>query len=242
MGAREVLGFALTDRGTFQAFRSQLRRPRGEMEIVEGLLEAEEQLDHIGDRLEALLQIDPLNPNLHQWSFAYWSFRGDHEKATLHGLVLRALTEWFETEGDGRSAETAYVIDSVAEEYLIVQRFGRRVLQQGLTRVDQKPYDVLTCIDGDGVTHEVWFDVSRCFRRYLASEPPWLAGKRGTKYGLAHPCPACGSGSVARILYGLVPSSDELSGEIERGDVYLGGHMPEANMWHCNACANQWHD
>lgn len=36
-------------------------------------------------------------------------------------------------------------------------------------------------------------------------------------------CPDCGSGKVARILYGLPEFDDELERKIEAGEVVLGG-------------------
>jgi len=55
-------------------------------------------------------------------------------------------------------------------------------------------------------------------------------------------CPACGSRSVARILYGLPGFDDEMQGELDSGRLALGGccitgYDPNR---HCNACGHSW--
>jgi hypothetical protein len=57
---------------------------------------------------------------------------------------------------------------------------------------------------------------------------------------IAHPseCPDCGSASILPVGYGF--PGEELEQEAMRGEVVLGGCMPESPLWHCKNCLNRW--
>ena len=54
-------------------------------------------------------------------------------------------------------------------------------------------------------------------------------------------CPACGSGQVVRIQYGL-PSPEDLADQ-EAGRIELGGCVVTGTgpSWHCRSCGAQIH-
>ena len=64
--------------------------------------------------------------------------------------------------------------------------------------------------------------------------------KDATSHGAAHPCPKCGSGSVARILYGEPDASDEMFSRMRSGEIALGGCFPMPEQYRCNECGNGW--
>ena len=55
-------------------------------------------------------------------------------------------------------------------------------------------------------------------------------------------CPECGSGRVARILYGLPHFSEELERKLEAGEVVLGGCMisDDDPTRQCAECGHRW--
>src|SRR5437867_5343122 len=59
-----------------------------------------------------------------------------------------------------------------------------------------------------------------------------------------HRCPACGSGRLARIVYGLVPpdAMGELRDALDRGKIVLGGCLMTGDnpAWRCRACGREW--
>ncbi|MCW3849307.1 DUF4919 domain-containing protein [Sphingomonas sp. LB-2] len=66
--------------------------------------------------------------------------------------------------GDGKSAETAYVVKSVAEEYMVIRELGLQPEMQSLIMKDNKPYDLMTVVDPKtGNKVEIWFDISSFF-------------------------------------------------------------------------------
>jgi Domain of unknown function (DUF4919) len=68
--------------------------------------------------------------------------------------------------GDGRSAETAYRVGSVREEYEIVRALGLQVESQALVQARKKPYDVLTVRERGGGTRALWFDIGSFFPEF----------------------------------------------------------------------------
>jgi hypothetical protein len=54
-------------------------------------------------------------------------------------------------------------------------------------------------------------------------------------------CPKCGSKRVAKILYGK-PIRDFIEEPLRRGEIVLGGDVPEGNVpsEHCLACGFRW--
>lgn len=64
---------------------------------------------------------------------------------------------------DGATAETAYKVQSVREEYQIARALGVRTRSQALVEQDGKMFDVLSGTDADGKKRELWFDISAFF-------------------------------------------------------------------------------
>ncbi|MBC8328777.1 MAG: hypothetical protein ISR76_11065 [Planctomycetes bacterium] len=60
---------------------------------------------------------------------------------------------------------------------------------------------------------------------------------------LANPtgCPDCGSGQVARILYGTIFDEISLERELAAGRAVLGGSwVKHAPKWECQGCNHRW--
>ncbi len=56
-------------------------------------------------------------------------------------------------------------------------------------------------------------------------------------------CPVCGSGPVARIMYGMPAFSEELERELREGKTSLGGCCVSDDDpdWECTACGRRMH-
>jgi hypothetical protein len=68
------------------------------------------------------------------------------------------------SSGDGKTAETAYEVVSVAEEYDAVYVFGLTVKSQALVSSDS-PRDLITAIDEDGKEVSIYFNPAAHFAR-----------------------------------------------------------------------------
>ena len=55
-------------------------------------------------------------------------------------------------------------------------------------------------------------------------------------------CPACGSESIAEIMYGMPMFTPELEEELRAGRLSLGGCCisDDSPRWECNECGKQW--
>lgn len=60
--------------------------------------------------------------------------------------------------GDG-SQERPYIVNSVDEEYLILDHLNKSLQMQSLTGVSGKPMDLMECADGTSI----YFDISTFF-------------------------------------------------------------------------------
>jgi hypothetical protein len=68
-------------------------------------------------------------------------------------------------QGDGSSPERAVLVQSIAEEYLWLQKNcpGYQPRGQALHRIGGKPYDLLILHSPDGKERKVYFDISAFF-------------------------------------------------------------------------------
>ena len=68
---------------------------------------------------------------------------------------------------DGSSFQNAIVVGSVRAEYLYIDRTypGSNILSQVVTDNNGNPYDVVTIATKDGTEKDVYFDISRFYRK-----------------------------------------------------------------------------
>ena len=84
---------------------------------------------------------------------------------TIAGCSMASIND---TGGrDGSSAEKAVIVGSVRSEYLYIDRAwaGSDILSQMVTYKDEKPYDVVTIRTKDGTEKNLWFDISKFYRK-----------------------------------------------------------------------------
>jgi hypothetical protein len=68
---------------------------------------------------------------------------------------------------DGTSFQNAVVVGSVRAEYLYIDRNypGSNILSQVVTDNNGNPYDVVTITTKDGTEKDIYFDISRFYRK-----------------------------------------------------------------------------
>jgi hypothetical protein len=92
----------------------------------------------------------------------------EEEKAGFHKAVVQGLLRSIMDSGDGKSAETAYVVISVHEEYIVLQVLGLRPGGQSVLHKDGHSYDLLEPSDAEGnSTVKLYFNVDIPFKHYL---------------------------------------------------------------------------
>ena len=114
---------------------------------------------------EAVLDYEFVNRGLHLATEDAYRKSGNAAKADFHKDVAEKLLRALVTSGDGKSAETAYRVLSISEEYFIMrQHLGYKVSSQSLLMVKDRPYDVLSGTDpktGNNVS--LYFDIGSFF-------------------------------------------------------------------------------
>lgn len=80
---------------------------------------------------------------------AYVSNRelSNSERATYHRFVFDGLLNSIKNSGDGKTPETAFVVISTDEEYVLFNFLGLRVQSQSLEKVNGHSFDKMTALD-----------------------------------------------------------------------------------------------
>lgn len=90
--------------------------------------------------------------------------RGQRPQAAAELAIANGLLASIRESGDGMTAETAYVVIGVAEEYSFLGAVGVQVARQSLVQSARGPVDALEVVNPqNGERRTVYFDVSRLF-------------------------------------------------------------------------------
>lgn len=90
--------------------------------------------------------------------------RGERQQAAFELAVANGLLASIRELGDGMTADTAYVVIGVAEEYSFLGAVGVQVARQSLVQSARGPVDALEVVNPtNGERQTVYFDVSRLF-------------------------------------------------------------------------------
>lgn len=98
---------------------------------------------------------------------AYEGLQNDAQSGFHHSVFL-GLLKSITDSGDGQSLDTAYVVISTHEEYVLLQIRGLNPKTQDLVRDHGHSYDVLQAIDPETQkTVKLYFNVDIPFKHYL---------------------------------------------------------------------------
>lgn len=136
----------------------------------EAMVERFEKEDYTkaAELAEIVLDYEYVNRNLHLAAEYAYRKLGDETKADFHRDVAAKLLKALLSTGDGKSAQTAYRVLNIKEEYLIMRELGfeDQYFGQSLRSVNDRAYDVLSASDkSTGKTVEVYFDINSFFGR-----------------------------------------------------------------------------
>jgi len=116
---------------------------------------------------ETVLDSEYVNIDAHFVAFAANRELGNKDQAAFHLAVFRGLIDSIRKSGDGKSPQTAWVVITVHEEYVVLRVLGYRLTQQSLMSKGGHNYDVMTVknID-DGSDATFYFNVDIPFKHY----------------------------------------------------------------------------
>jgi hypothetical protein len=116
------------------------------------------------DLVEAVLDFEFPHVGLHRAAEEAYRELNNQSKADLHKTIADKLVNALLASGDGKTAETAYQVLTIREEYFIMNQLGYKVSSQALMSGRGKSYDVLS--GRDSKTNKevsVYFDISSFF-------------------------------------------------------------------------------
>lgn len=124
------------------------------------------QWDEALKQSEKVLAQNYLDINAHYVALVANDKKGIADKADFHRFVVKGLLDSIRNSGDGRSAEKAFVVISVDEEYALLSFMGLRPTEQSLINTGGHSYDKLTAVDPK--TNEkldLFFNIDRPFNQ-----------------------------------------------------------------------------
>jgi hypothetical protein len=114
----------------------------------------------------AVLEKNYVDANAHMVAFIAYREQGDAERAKLHRRWADGLLDSIKSGGDGKSAETAWHVISVSEEYAVLRSMSLRAAGQSLANQNGHAYDVMKTIDPKNVEATYYFNVDKPFSAY----------------------------------------------------------------------------
>ena len=115
---------------------------------------------------EAVLEKNYVDANAHMVAAVAYREQGDAEKAKLHRRWADGLLESIKAGGDGKSAETAWHVISISEEYAVLRSMNLRAVGQSLANDKGHAYDVMKTLDPQNAEATFYFNVDKPFSAY----------------------------------------------------------------------------
>jgi len=116
---------------------------------------------------EIVLASEYVNMDAHFVAYVANREMGAADKAEFHRTVFRGLVDSIIHSGDGKSAEKAWAVINVHEEYVVLRALGFRPGEQSLLNKDGHAYDVMKVKNvDDGTEQTLYFNVDTPFKHY----------------------------------------------------------------------------
>lgn len=120
------------------------------------------------EKADVVLASEFVNLDAHFVEFRAYQELQNGQQSDFHHAVFGGLIKSILDSGDGQSLQTAYVVISTHEEYVLLNLRGLRPNKQNLVMDHGHSYDVLEAIDPDTQkTVTLYFNVDIPFKHYL---------------------------------------------------------------------------
>ncbi len=116
---------------------------------------------------ETVLESNYMNIDAHFVALVANREMGTTDKAEFHRTIFRGLINSIRNSGDGKSMESAWVVITVHEEYVLLRVLGFRPGEQSLMHKDGHSYDVMKVKNAeDGTEQTFYFNVDIPLKHY----------------------------------------------------------------------------
>jgi hypothetical protein len=111
--------------------------------------------------VDTLLQKNYVRIRSHLSAMIVYGRSGDKERAQHHRAFMDGLFRSIVSSGDGKTAETAFIVIDVEEEYAVLGLSGLKMLGQALDSGKDRAFDVLTVQEREGAQPtKLYFDIT----------------------------------------------------------------------------------
>jgi hypothetical protein len=155
-----ALRLAYADSKSYDAYNSDLVSLRGPLQKAF----AEGDCAGVIKQGEAILEKNYVYIDAHMVLATCHRRLGQADQAAHHSATARGLIQAIAATGDGKTPETAFVVISVGEEYIILATRGLKKVQQALISKDGHSYDLMTVQNQSSGTEQVYFNIDRVMR------------------------------------------------------------------------------
>jgi hypothetical protein len=114
----------------------------------------------------AILEKNYVRINAHIASAICFRQLNQTQQAEHHDAMARGLMDSILASGNGATAQTAFVVIAVDEEYSAIAKLGLKSVRQRLLKNDGHRFDVLDVTDTAGRTSILFFNIDRLFAWY----------------------------------------------------------------------------
>jgi hypothetical protein len=121
------------------------------------------QYDQVLASAEIILAKNFVDLNGHFGAFVANRELGNTQKASLHKFIFEGLIHSIRHSGDGKSPETAFVVISVDEEYVLLNWLGARATGQELVHQNGHSFDLMKAVDKTNAAMSYYFNIDRPF-------------------------------------------------------------------------------
>src|SRR5450830_1605646 len=115
---------------------------------------------------QAILEKNYVRINAHVASAICYRQLNQAQAAAHHDAMARGLMDSILASGNGATAQTAFVVIAVDEEYSAIAKLGLKSVRQRLLKNDGHRFDVLDVTDKVGRTSTLFFNIDRLFAWY----------------------------------------------------------------------------
>ena len=116
---------------------------------------------------EQVFENEYVNIDAHYSAYIANRELGQTDKAEFHRAIFRGLVQSILNSGDGLKPESAWVVITVHEEYVVLSVLGMRPGTQAVIHKDSHNYDEMKVKDADGKDHTFYFNVDIPFKHYI---------------------------------------------------------------------------
>jgi len=116
--------------------------------------------DRARSLIDALLQKNYVRIRSHYFAWVVYRRADDEERAQHHRAFMDGLFRSIVNSGDGKTAESPYIVINVEEEYDVLGLTGLKMLGQGLQHHNGRNFDVLTVQREGAEPMKLYFDIT----------------------------------------------------------------------------------